>query len=39
MAAGALIFRERIDRIGMAAFGLATVGVIIQTVALERDRI
>ena len=34
MAAGALIFRERIDRIGMAAIGLATVGVIIQTVAL-----
>ena len=34
MAAGALVFRERIDRIGMAAIGLAAVGVIIQTVAL-----
>jgi chloramphenicol-sensitive protein RarD len=34
MAAGALLFRERIDRIGMAAIGLALVGVAIQTVAL-----
>jgi chloramphenicol-sensitive protein RarD len=34
MAAGALIFRERIDRIGMAAIGLALVGVAIQAVAL-----
>ena len=34
MAAGALIFRERIDRIGVLAIGLAAVGVVIQTVAL-----
>ncbi len=34
MAAGALIFRERIDRIGMTAIGLALVGVAIQAVAL-----
>ncbi|WP_296600124.1 EamA family transporter RarD [Phenylobacterium sp.] len=34
MAAGALVFRERIDRIGMAAIGLALVGVAIQAVAL-----
>jgi chloramphenicol-sensitive protein RarD len=34
MAAGALIFRERIDRVGLAAIGLAGVGVVLQTVAL-----
>jgi chloramphenicol-sensitive protein RarD len=34
MAAGALLFRERIDRIGLAAMALAAVGVIVQTVAL-----
>jgi len=34
MAAGALLFRERIDRIGMAAIGLALVGVVVQAVAL-----
>jgi chloramphenicol-sensitive protein RarD len=34
MAAGALIFRERIDRIGQAAIGLALVGVTVQAVAL-----
>jgi len=34
MAAGALIFRERIDRIGQAAIGLALVGVVIQAAAL-----
>ena len=34
MAAGALIFRERIDRIGMAAIGLALIGVAVQAVAI-----
>jgi chloramphenicol-sensitive protein RarD len=34
MAAGALLFRERIDRLGMVAIGLALIGVAIQTVAL-----
>jgi chloramphenicol-sensitive protein RarD len=34
MAAGALIFRERIDRVGVAAIALATVGVVIQAAAL-----
>ncbi|MBW8813665.1 MAG: EamA family transporter RarD [Caulobacterales bacterium] len=34
MAAGALLFRERIDRIGMAAIALALAGVAIQTLAL-----
>lgn len=34
MAAGALIFGERIDRLGFVAIALAAVGVIIQTVAL-----
>ncbi len=34
MAAGALIFRERIDNWGKGAIALAVVGVIIQTVAL-----
>jgi chloramphenicol-sensitive protein RarD len=34
MAAGALLFRERIGRIGMAAIGLALGGVAIQALAL-----
>ncbi len=34
MAAGALVFRERIDRIGMVAIGLALAGVAVQTLAL-----
>jgi chloramphenicol-sensitive protein RarD len=34
MAAGALIFRERIDRIGGVAIGLAGLGVAVQTAAL-----
>jgi chloramphenicol-sensitive protein RarD len=34
MAAGALLFRERIGRIGQAAIGLALVGVVIQALAL-----
>jgi chloramphenicol-sensitive protein RarD len=34
MAAGALVFRERIGRIGWVAVGLAALGVLIQTVAL-----
>lgn len=34
MAAGAAIFRERIDRIGLAAIALAIVGVAIQALAL-----
>jgi chloramphenicol-sensitive protein RarD len=34
MAAGALIFRERIDRIGLAAIGLALAGVAVQALAL-----
>lgn len=34
MAAGALIFGERIDRVGQAAIGLAVVGVALQTLAL-----
>ena len=34
MACGALLFRERIDRIGQAAIGFAVVGVAIQAVAL-----
>src|SRR5258706_3925470 len=36
IAVGALIFRERIDRIGIAAIALATVGVVLQTLALRR---
>lgn len=36
MAAGMVLFRERIDRWGWAAIGLAVVGVILQTVALGR---
>ncbi len=34
MAAGALLFRERIDRIGAVAIGFAIVGVAVQAVAL-----
>lgn len=34
MAAGALVFRERIDRIGRIAMGLAAVGVLVQAFAL-----
>src|SRR5258706_3778359 len=34
MAVGALIFRERIDRVGIAAVALAAIGVILQTIAL-----
>ncbi len=34
MAAGALLFRERISREGAIAIGLAVIGVAIQTVAL-----
>lgn len=34
MAAGALIFRERIDRIGFVAIGLALAGVVFQAFAL-----
>jgi chloramphenicol-sensitive protein RarD len=33
MAAGAVLFRERIDRIGLAAIALAVIGVAIQTAA------
>lgn len=34
MAAGALIFRERLNRIGLAAIALAAIGVSIQALAL-----
>ena len=34
MAAGALLFRERLDWVGWSAIGLAAVGVAAQTVAL-----
>ena len=34
MAAGALLFRERIDRLGYAAMALAAIGVAVQAVAL-----
>jgi chloramphenicol-sensitive protein RarD len=34
LAGGALLFREKIDRIGFAAIGLALVGVAIQALAL-----
>jgi len=34
MAAGALFFRERIDRFGYAAIALAAAGVAVQTVAV-----
>ncbi len=36
MAAGALLFQERITRLGMIAIGLAAVGVVLQAVALGR---
>lgn len=36
MAAGAVLFRERIDRWGKIAIALAAVGVLIQTAALGR---
>jgi chloramphenicol-sensitive protein RarD len=36
MAAGAVLFRERIDRFGAAAIALAVIGVAIQTIALGR---
>jgi chloramphenicol-sensitive protein RarD len=36
MAIGALIFRERIDRIGKAAMALAVAGVLLQAFALGR---
>jgi chloramphenicol-sensitive protein RarD len=36
MAAGALVFRERIDRIGALSIALAAVGVAIQALALGR---
>ncbi len=35
MAAGAVVFRERISRTGYAAIGLAATGVLIQGVALH----
>jgi chloramphenicol-sensitive protein RarD len=34
MAAGALIFNERIDRLGWVAIGLAVLGVVVQAVAV-----
>ncbi len=34
MAVGALVFRERIDKVGLVAIALAAVGVILQTLAL-----
>ena len=34
MASGALFFRERIDRIGLVAMGLAGIGVFVQGMAL-----
>jgi chloramphenicol-sensitive protein RarD len=36
MAAGSMIFRERIDRVGAVAIGLAAIGVTIQALALGR---
>ena len=36
MAAGAVFFRERIDKIGVAAIALAVLGVVVQTIALGR---
>ena len=36
MAAGAILFRERLDRVAQAAIGLAIVGVLLQTLALGR---
>ncbi|MGZ5987046.1 MAG: EamA family transporter RarD [Caulobacteraceae bacterium] len=34
MAAGALIFNEKIDRLGYVAIGLAVLGVVVQAVAV-----
>jgi chloramphenicol-sensitive protein RarD len=34
MAAGAIVFRERMTRIGLAAIALATIGVVVQALAL-----
>ena len=34
MAAGVLLFRERFDRVGVAAIALAVLGVVIQAVAV-----
>jgi chloramphenicol-sensitive protein RarD len=34
MLAGALLFREKISRVGMVAIGLAVIGVLFQTAAL-----
>jgi chloramphenicol-sensitive protein RarD len=34
MAAGAILFREQVDRLGWIAVGLATIGVVIQALAL-----
>jgi len=36
MAAGVVVFRERFDRVGVAAIALAVIGVIVQAVALGR---
>jgi chloramphenicol-sensitive protein RarD len=36
MALGVALLGERFDRIGMAAIGLAVIGVVLQTVALGR---
>ena len=36
MAAGALIFRERIDRVGAVAIAMAAAGVAVQALALGR---
>jgi chloramphenicol-sensitive protein RarD len=36
MAVGAVVFRERIDRIGAVAIALALVGVVLQTAATGR---
>ena len=36
MAAGAILFRERFDRVGVAAIALAVLGVVIQAVAIGR---
>jgi chloramphenicol-sensitive protein RarD len=34
MAAGAILFRERLDALGWSAIALAAIGVVVQTVAL-----
>jgi len=36
MAAGAVVFRERMDRLGLAAMALAAAGVAVQALALGR---